>query len=192
MCSTCKVGSQASTCNARVLWAAPGQPVGPPDPGNLAQNALGLLPLAAAQVHTAPQAPAHSYIGIENWMWVPPAQWATLTKSVTAGGTRVKVSAAPDRVLWDMGAGSKTCFGPGIQWRRGMTDAAQTNCGFTYDKTSDNQPGQAFRVTAAIQYNVTWICTGACTQATGTLGLVTAPAGDGALTVLQRQTVVVR
>jgi len=148
--------------------------------------------LAAAQVRTAPQAPAHSYIGVENWMWVPTAQWSTLTKSVTAGATRVTVSATPDRVVWNMGAGTKTCFGPGAEWRRGMTDVARTSCGFTYHSTSDSQSGQAFHITAAIQYDVTWVCTGACTQASGTLGLVAAPAGNGELTVLQRQTVVVR
>ena len=191
LCSECANAGRANTCDAQVLWAAPGQAIGPPDPGRLASEALGLLRLQTAQVHTAPQAPAHTYVGVENWMWVPRAQWATLTKSVTAGATQVTVSAAPTRVLWDMGPGSRPCYGPGVPWRVGMTDAAHTNCSFTYDTTSDAEPGRRFAVSATISYDVTWVCRGACTQQSGTLGAVDAPAGTGVLTVLQRQTVVV-
>lgn len=189
LCSACAKAGRANTCDAQVLWAAPGQAIGPPDPGRLASEALGLLQLQTAQVHTAPQAPAHTYVGVENWMWVPPEQWAALTKSVTAGATQVTVSAAPTRVVWDMGPGSRPCYGPGVPWRVGMTGAAHTNCSYTYNTTSDAEPGRRFAVSATISYDVTWVCRGACTQQSGTLGAVDAPAGTGVLTVLQRQTV---
>jgi len=80
-----------------------------PDPGQLSQRALGLLELETASVHTAPQDPARTYVGVENWLWVPESQWATLTKTVTAGGTSVTVTARPDRVVWAMGPETKTC-----------------------------------------------------------------------------------
>jgi hypothetical protein len=131
MCSACTMRGNVSTCHGNVLWLPPGAALGPPDPGRMARNALGLLRLPAAQVHTAPQAPARTYIGIENWLWLPRAQWASLTKTVTAGGTTVSVRAVPSRVLWDMGPSTKTCYGPGAEWRRGMTDAARTSCGYT-------------------------------------------------------------
>lgn len=73
-----------------------------------------------------------------------------------------------------------------------MTDAASTDCGYTYTVTSDSQPGQVFAVSGRIAYQVDWTCAGACTSHAGTLGLVNGPAGVGRLRVLQRQTVVVR
>lgn len=174
-------------------WMPPGAAPTPlPDPGQLAQQALGQLRLATAEVHTAPQDPDRSIVGVEVWMWVPSAQWRTLTKSVTAGSTTVTVTAAPDHAAWDMGPGERACFGPGREWRKGMSDDAVTDCGFTYTETSDRQPGGKFGISARIAYQVDWTCSGACLSDSGSLGVVEAPAGTDALRVLQRQTVVVR
>lgn len=191
-CTTCQVAGTASNCHVQVIWTAPGQAPGPPRPGELASHAVGLMPLAKAQVHTAPQAPDHTYVGVEDWLWVPQAQWTTLAKTVRAGGTSVTVTAAPSQVRWDMGAATQTCYARGSEWRAGMTDAAQTDCGYTYTVTSDSEPHGRFPISATIRYQVDWTCTGACTANSGTLGLVDAPAGVGSLQVLQRQTVVVR
>ena len=73
-----------------------------------------------------------------------------------------------------------------------MTDAATTSCGFTYDHASDSQPDGVYAITVTIRYQVDWTCTGTCTAASGSLGLVDAPAGGGTMRVLQRQTVVIR
>jgi len=73
-----------------------------------------------------------------------------------------------------------------------MTDAATTTCGYAYTVTSTSEPDGVFALSARIQYEVDWVCSGSCTSDAGTLGLVDAPAGAGALRVLQRQTVVVR
>lgn len=174
------------------FWVPPGATLGIPDPGQLAQQAVGQLPLATAQVHTAPQHPARSYVGVENWLWVPQSQWTTLTKTVRAGGTSVTVTAAPDQVLWDMGAETKTCYAAGREWQSGMSDEATTTCGYTYRVTSASESDGVFALAATIRYQVDWVCTGACASSSGTLGLVDAPAGTGALRVMQRQTVVVQ
>ena len=176
------------------LWWVPpgGAPAPLPDPGQLAQQALGQLRLETAEVHTAPQDPLASIVGVEVWMWVPPAQWRTLTKTVRAGATSVTVRATPDHAKWDMGPSVRTCFGPGREWRKGMSDESRTDCGFTYIDTSKDQPGGKFGLSAQIAYQVDWICAGACTSGSGSLGQVDAPAGTGALRVLQRQTVVTR
>jgi hypothetical protein len=177
-----------------LFWVPPGGggPAPLPDPGQLAQQALGQLRLETAEVHTAPQDPLASIVGVEVWMWVPPAQWRTLTKTVTAGGTSVTVRATPEHAIWDMGPSGRTCFGPGREWRKGMPDDSKTDCGFTYTDTSKNQPGGKFGLSAQIVYQVDWTCSGACTSSSGSLGQVEAPAGTGALRVLQRQTVVTR
>ena len=192
MCTSCVEFGNTSTCRAQAVWLAPGLEPGPPDPGQLAAVAVGVMHLATAEVNTAPQPPDHTYIGIENWLWLPQAQWVTLSKTVTAGGTSVTVTAAPSRVLWDMGPTTKTCYASGTEWQVGMTDAAHTNCGYTYAMTSGDEPDGQFSIAATIRYQVDWTCTGACTVNSGTLGLVDAPAGSGSMRVLQRQTVVVR
>jgi hypothetical protein len=150
------------------------------------------MPLATADVHTAPQAPDHTFVGVENWLWLPPAQWRTLTKTVSAGGTSVSITAAPSQVVWRMGPESTVCYSAGAAWRRGMTDDAVTSCGYTYQTTSASQPDGEFALNATIRYQVDWTCEGACSANSGTLGLVDAPAGSGGMRVLQRQTVVVR
>ncbi len=175
-----------------MFWLPPGAEPGLADPGVLAQQAMGLLPLQTANVHTAPKHPAHTYVGVENWLWVPDSQWTTLTKTVTAGGTSVTVTARPDRVVWDIGPATKTCYVPGRAWHSGMTDAATTTCGYTYEVTSRSASNGAFALSATIQYQVDWVCVGACTSGSGSLGLVDAPAGVGRMQVLQRQTVVVQ
>jgi hypothetical protein len=187
-CSNCVSGAPA-TCRVQILWLALGNAS---DPGRLARTAVGLLPLVRADVHTAPQAPEHTYVGVENWLWVPRTQWVTLSKTVTAGGTSVTVTAMPRQVVWDMGPGSIRCYAPGTVWRREMTDAARTSCSYTYAATSDSEPNGEFAIAATIRYQVDWICAGACSTGSGSLGLVDAPAGGGAMRVLQRQTVVVQ
>ena len=182
----------AQICNVQIIWLPPGAEPGPPTPEELAQTALGELPLAMADVHTAPAAPEPTYVRVENWLWVPESQWSTLTKTVRAGGTTVTVTAKPSQVRWMAGPKSVTCHDPGRPWVKGMTDAAVTSCSVIFDHPSTGQPGGTFDVTGVIRYGVTWACTGNCPTASGDFGLVDAPAGTTQIRVLQRQTVVVR
>lgn len=191
-CTRCPVAAgNATTCNVQLIWLPPGAQPGPPTPAELAQTALGQLPLATADLHTAPSAPSPTYVNVENWLWVPESQWSTLTKAVTAGATTVTVTARPATVAWTAGPEAITCHGPGREWERGMTDAATSTCTVTFDRSSTGQPGGVFAVTAVIRYAVSWACTGTCPTASGDFGLVDAPAGTAQLRVLQRQTVVV-
>jgi hypothetical protein len=191
-CTSCMSGGVATTCNVEIMWTAPGQDPGRPAPEDLASTALGLMPLAEADIHTAPEPPAATYIGVENWLWIPDGQWAILHKSVTAGPTTVIVTAAPSQVVWNLRPTQITCYGPGKPWVVGMTEAASTACGYTYQETSDSEPQGQFQIAATIRYRVTWSCTGTCPTTDGDLGLVDAPAGASTMRVLQRQTVVVQ
>jgi hypothetical protein len=191
-CTNCTSAGPATTCNVQIIWTAPGQQPGPPTPEQLASTAFQLMHLAKADIHTAPEPPAATYIGVENWLWIPPGQWATLRKSVTAGATTVTVEAAPAQIVWNLGPNPITCYGPGEAWGQGMTDAASTTCGYTYKETSDSEPHGRFQITATIRYQVTWSCSGTCPTNGGDLGLVNAPVGASTMRVLQRQTVVVR
>ena len=191
-CTGCTAGGAPQTCHVQIIWTAPGKEPGPPTPEQLAATAIGSMPLAKADVHTAPAPPQATYVGVENWLWVPDSQWSTMSKSVSAGATTVTVIAAPSRIVWDLGPGSTTCNGPGNRWAPGMTDAATTPCSYSYTETSDRQPDGRFAITATIRYHVTWHCSGTCPTTGGDLGLVDAPAGASTMRVLQRQTVVVQ
>jgi len=191
-CTSCEIGAGTTTCHTTALWMPPGGAPTPPAPGRLAADAVRRMSLAKADIRTAPAAPDHTYIGVENWLWVPVSQWATLSRRVTAGATTVTVIAAPSQVVWDMGTSSETCYSAGSPWHRGMTDSATTSCGYTYGHASESQPHGVYAITATIRYQVDWTCRGTCTTASGSLGLVDAPAGAGTMRVLQRQTVVIR
>ena len=191
-CTACEAAGNSNTCNVQTLWTAPGAAPAPPTPEELAATAFDQLQLERADIHTAPQAPAPTYVGVATWLWIPRAQWSTLTKSVTAGSTTVTVSAVPQQVLWDLGPASQTCKSPGRVWVAGMTDAATTTCSHVYRTTSADAAGGAFAVRATIRYQVTWACTGTCPTSSGDLGIVDAPVGSGSMRVLQRQTVVIR
>ena len=161
------------------------------DPAVLAQKTLKAMKLVAADAKIAPGPNFHTYININNWLWVPPNQWHTLTVSAAAGPTRVMVTAAPVRVDWNMGNGeTKQCTDAGRVSEPGMTDAATTTCSYAY-KSLTNPAGDKHTVSAQLVYAVTWTCTGTCLTASGDLGDITAPAGQTTtIEVRQRQTVV--
>jgi len=186
-CHVCTGG----TCTTYVIWIPANDGATPADPGQLAQTSVGSLGLKTAVVHTAPQAPLVGVVGVETWLWVPSSQWAVLTRSVTAGATTVAVTATPTRVTWTLGTQTKVCNDAGTPWEATMTDSASTECGFTFNRSSTKQPDDEYKISASIGYDVDWTCTGACTAPSGSLGVVDAPAGGGALRVVERQTVVV-
>jgi hypothetical protein len=171
-------------------WFVPkgGQPA--VDPLTLAHRAERQLPLVPPRIGMAPEPPAYTYVGLDTWLWIDPAQWKPLNMSAKAGPTSVRVTASPVRVAWDMGESSTTCAGPGRAWVAGMTDAATTDCSYTYTRTSDFEPGKQFPVSVLIVYRVDWRCSGICTTAEGSLGEVDSQAAHAAEKVSERQTVV--
>jgi hypothetical protein len=160
------------------------------DPAVLARRALDRMQLELADAQIAPGPTFHTYVHIGNWMWVPAEQWHDLSLAVSAGPTTVTAAAVPVRVEWDMGAETVSCFDAGREWRKGMTDSAQTTCDYAYESI-ENPTGDTHDVSAQIVYSVTWTCSGACLSPAGDLGEVTAPSGETTtIEVRQRQTVV--
>jgi hypothetical protein len=161
------------------------------DPAVLAQRAMDQMRLATPAIHTAPHPPDLTYVGLETWLWMDPGQWDTLELTVTAGATSVTVTAAPVRSTWDLTTGSTTCPSAGRAWADGMTNAAVTDCSYTWSETSDGQPQDAFSITATLTYQVDWTCSGACLTEAGTLGEVEGLPGAAAIRVGERQSVVI-
>jgi hypothetical protein len=160
------------------------------DPAALAQRALGQMQLVAADANIAPGPNFHTYVHIDNWLWLPASQWRSLDLTVSAGPTSVTVTAAPVRVEWDMGTETVECPDAGRVWKKGMTDAAKTSCSYVYESI-ENLTGDIHEVSARIVHAVTWTCSGACLTPSGDLGEIAAPAGEmTTIEVRQRQTVV--
>lgn len=102
-------------------------------------------------------------VHVDTWLWIDDAMWQTHSKSVTAGGVTTTVTAAPRRVIWDLGNGDTVvCDGPGTPYDASIpSDEQTTDCSYTYTHTSAGQPGDAFQATATIEWTVDWTVTGA-------------------------------
>jgi hypothetical protein len=182
-------GCDYSMAHPDTTWFVPGEGT-LPDPGEMAERALGQMRLELADAQLAPGPEFHTYVHVGNWMWVPAEQWHDIRLTVGAGATSVTVTAEPVRVDWDMGTETKSCYDAGRVWEKGMTDAAQTTCDYAYESI-ENPTGDTHRVSAQIVYWVTWTCSGACLSPMGDLGEVNGPSGETTtIEVRQRQTVV--
>lgn len=184
------------TCNKPGIPGNPGLIFmaggGAPDPAVLARKALGQMQLAKPAIHLAPALPHRTYVGVDTWLWMPPGQWSTLKKSVSAGATTVTVTAVPDHVAWDMGPSTKVCYSAGREWKIGhMRKGSTSSCSYKYTKVSDFEPGNTFKVTATLTYQVDWQCTGTCLANSGTLGQVPGLPGTAQEQVGERQSVLV-
>ena len=169
------------------------------DAAGVALQLTERAPFEVAEVHIAPDATFHTYVNVQNWVWVPQAQWHEVSISLSANGATVTLRATPSKIDVDMGDGARplVCRTAGREWRKGMTDAATTSCGYAYKKVSTVNAaggyaeGKRFTVQGRLFYVVDWTCTGNCSGASGTLGEFPAPSGAAQqIEVRQRQTVV--
>lgn len=133
----------------------------PVDPTDLRDEAIDTLSLPFPTVAMNPA--GDQVVHIESWLWVDDAIWTTHSKSVSAGGVTTTVTAAPKRVIWDLGNGDTVvCGGPGKPYDPSIpSDEQATDCSYTYTHTSAGQPGDAYQATATIEWTVSWTVTGA-------------------------------
>jgi hypothetical protein len=154
-------------------YRAPGGPRAPAaDPAQLATEALERVPLPEPDITMAPASDIPQLVNLATFLWLHSEQWQPVTASATAGGVTSTVTATPVRVVWDMGQGaSVVCDGPGLPYRPDLPDDRQpSDCHYTYRYSSAGQPGQAFTVTATVEWETTWSVTGA--PGGGSLGTV--------------------
>jgi hypothetical protein len=155
---------------------ADGEPDNGPaaDPAVLAQSAVGRLSLAPIRVGIAPEASASSLglVGLPVWMWVDSPDATTFgpaSLSISAGPVSVSLTAAVERVEWDMGDGSVvSCTSPGTPYDPSRGAQPSPDCGHVYTTTSAGQPGEAFTVTATSYWVANWSSN---TGAAGTIEL---------------------
>ena len=149
-------------------------------------------PFEVADLAMAPPFDFHTFIRIENWFWVPEAQWHDVSLTENLGPASVTLTAAPSRLETETGDGAPatSCDDPGRPWRPGMTDAAKTTCSYAYTSL-DSPVGSTYTVVGRLYYDVSWTCTGLCSAPAGELGEYAAPDSPAnQIDVRQRQTVV--
>jgi hypothetical protein len=164
----CSVGNAQSIAQG-LQWFATGQAptVAPPDPATVGAQAASELQLPTPSLGLSPV--TTGYVNLAEWLSVAPSIWHLFTTSAQAcnagGCTTATATATPAIVTWNTGDGSVvTCNGPGTAYNPDLSAGAQsTNCSHTYRVTSTNQPnpagdsrGDAFTVTAAVTWAVTW------------------------------------
>lgn len=152
---------------------AQGSPPPSPDPLQLAVEALERTPLPEPEITMAPSSDIPQLVNLPTFLWLPEEQWESRSVSASAGGVTSTVTAMPTRVVWDMGQGDEVvCEGPGRPYVPDLPDDRQpSDCDFTYPASSAGEPGQAFTVTATVQWETTWTVEGAAGG--GSLGLAT-------------------
>jgi hypothetical protein len=151
------------------FWAA-FNPVGGPSPRALADQAVEAMNLRAGQIGIVPEPGPDrmGIVGMPSWMWIAdPGESTTgpITRSASSGGITVTATARLDRVVWSMGDGAVvTCAGSaarGTVYEASYGQFSSPNCGHTYTAMSDDEPGDAYTVTATSYWAVTWAGGGA-------------------------------
>lgn len=136
-------------------WAT-SAPAVPPDPAQLAQQAVASMGLQAVRVGIVPEPVAGSVglVGMPNWMWVaqPDAQtFGPITRTASAAAWTVTATARVQHVSWDMGDGQViNCTGPGTPYEVSYGKQASPDCGHTYTRQG------TYTVRATSHWVVTW------------------------------------
>ena len=130
----------------------------PVDPRAIAVDAEKEITLPTPGIHLNPA--GDQLVNLPTWLWIDPADLQAPPLSVSAGPVTVTVNATAVRVRWDMGDGHVvTCNGPGTPWTG--QSGASPDCGYTYARSSSNQPGEAYKVTATVDWSASFTVTGA-------------------------------
>ncbi len=144
--------------NAYFFWseAPPGGPAAPPDPEELARQAIRTMGLRAIDIGIVPEdLPGRvGIIGMPTWMWVEnpgPNTVGPITRSASARGYTVTATARVTKVVWNMGDGkSVTCTGRGTPYADSYGRKSSPTCGHTY--TRDGR----YTVSATSYWTIEW------------------------------------
>jgi hypothetical protein len=138
------------------------------DPRDLAVMARSRLPLPLPAARMSPD--GDQTVNLESWLWVE--NWATQSRSATAGAVTSTVVATPVEQRWTFGspAERKVCADAGKPYDLSKSPSEQsTTCSYTFRRSSDGQPGDVFQMTVTLVWHVTWTSN---IGASGDLGFV--------------------
>jgi hypothetical protein len=157
----CFAGTSRAAPQAVLVSAATGLPQVTPQ--QLLEQALGELRIPYLDPSTAPPRGKDGLVGLPEWFWIPAAGWHGRSVTVHAGPVWASVTAQPDGLTLDPGAGlgPVSCAGPGTAYDPGAPAQAQhTACSYTYDQPSLGQPGNAYQASLTVTWRISWTGSG--------------------------------
>lgn len=125
------------------------------DPQALAADALASVPIGVPPMFTSPSND-RLYTQMRTWLWVNEDWWRAYSATANAGRVSSTVTATPTRAEWNTGdGGGTTCRGPGVEWRRGMSDDA-TYCSHVYRRSSAGEDGATYTLSVTVWFEISW------------------------------------
>ena len=132
-------------------------------PQELLKWALADLSVPLPAPATAPPRGHTGLVGLAEWVWLPARQWRPVTAQVSVGPVWARVTAVPGKLTISPGGGlaDVSCAGPGTAYNPRLPASAQhTDCSYTYDQSSDLQPGHAYQASVTVTWTATWTGSG--------------------------------
>ena len=162
---TCNGGH--SSQESVLLDAPPGGFGAPPDPAELAAEALASLTLARPEIGIAPNpAKGPGLVGLPIWLWVSNTGqgWDAQEASRTDRNVTVEITAQVEKAVWTMGNGARvTCDKAGVKHRGQRGESPQ--CGYGgYPRSSGDGK---YKVAVTTYWTVPW------SSSTGESGVLT-------------------
>lgn len=165
---------------ANDIVPVPGGPVQPAAPAtaDLVAAVVASTEYPAPTVHTAPE--GKTYVRLRTSLWVDGFD-NVQTEPITDGAQTVQLIATPKSVTWNLGEKEIVCDDAGS--KDGKT------CNYTYQRSSASQPGDSYKITATITWDVEWTCEGDdCDADGGSLGVNSLSSEPTPLVVSEIQT----
>lgn len=130
-------------------------------PAVVAQKAEASIQLPGQGVGLNPS--DDGWVNFPEWLWLDSADWHPYSATAAVAGVRATATAVPEYVIWQPGdGGSLRCNGPGTPYDPSRPAASQhSDCTWTYQADSADQPGGVYTVTATVHWVVTWAGAGA-------------------------------
>ncbi|WP_419995063.1 hypothetical protein [Streptomyces boninensis] len=128
-----------------------------PSPAELAQAAYEQLRLPSPQIRANPD--GEKLVTLPTWLWLSRGSWGKVSATASVPEVSVTAVARPTKATWSTGDGKTvTCRGPGTPYTAAGRDprSASPDCGHTYRRSSADQPGDAYPVSATVRWTVTW------------------------------------
>ncbi|WP_329105190.1 hypothetical protein OG792_31895 [Micromonospora sp. NBC_01699] len=131
----------------------------PPDPAELAAEALASLTLNRPRVGVAPHpSKGPGLVGLPVWLWTDPSAqtWGPQEARASDRGVTVEIEASVEKMVWDLGDGrTLTCTTAGRAYNPNSDKNATPPCGLPdgYSKPSGNGK---YRVSGVTHWVVPW------------------------------------
>ena len=127
--------------------AGPAAPAAPKITGaQLAQRAFARFKVSGPKPVLSP---ATSIVNYPTWLWLS-GGWGSRSATAAVPGLSATVTAAPTRVVWNMGDGGQAiCDGPGVPWSNDAPNAT-TYCSYSY------RTAGSFTATVTVYFSAAW------------------------------------